>query len=107
MHNSPSPIQNPTVAEAVEAINDVIEAGPFQDNGASLEENYTVPQWYQDAKFGIFIHWGPYAVPAFGNEWYPRTMYLRGTPEWKHHVAKYGPHTAFGYKHFLPRFTAE
>ncbi|MBN1284873.1 MAG: alpha-L-fucosidase [Anaerolineae bacterium] len=68
---------------------------------------YTVPAWYQDAKFGIFIHWGVYAVPAFGNEWYPRRMYLQGTPEFEHHVKTYGPHTQFGYKDFIPMFKAE
>ncbi len=69
-------------------------------------KTYTVPDWYQDAKFGIFIHWGPYCVPAFGNEWYPRNMYLPGTPEFEHHLKTYGPHSRFGYKDFLPRFTA-
>ena len=68
---------------------------------------YTIPDWYQDAKFGIFIHWGVYAVPAFGNEWYPRHMYLQGTPEFAHHVKTYGPHTEFGYKDFIPMFKAE
>ena len=52
-----------------------------------------MPEWYQDAKFGIFIHWGVYCVPAFGNEWYPRNMYLQGTPEFEHHLKTYGPHS--------------
>jgi len=68
---------------------------------------YTVPEWYMDAKFGIFIHWGVYSVPAFGNEWYPRKMYLQGTEEFKHHVETWGPHASFGYKDFIPFFTAE
>jgi alpha-L-fucosidase len=67
----------------------------------------TTPQWYLDGKFGIFIHWGVYAVPAFGNEWYPRNMYIRGTKEYEHHLATYGPHTEFGYKDFIPMFRAE
>jgi alpha-L-fucosidase len=66
---------------------------------------YSAPQWYEDAKFGIFIHWGVYSVPAFGNEWYPRQMYLQGTPEFAHHVATYGPQDRFGYKDFIPQFT--
>lgn len=78
----------------------------FEPDWESLKR-YEVPQWYQDAKFGIFIHWGVYAVPAFGNEWYPRNMYEQGSPEWEHHVATYGAHTRFGYKDFIPRFTAE
>lgn len=78
----------------------------FQPNWESLQQ-YKIPQWYQDAKFGIFIHWGVYAVPAFGNEWYPRHMYQQGTNEFKHHVETYGPHNQFGYKDFIPLFKAE
>lgn len=81
-------------------------AGSFEATWESLRR-YEVPQWYQDAKFGIFIHWGLYSVPAFGNEWYSRNMYQQGSPEWAHHVATYGPQTEFGYKDFAPRFTAE
>jgi alpha-L-fucosidase len=83
-----------------------IAAGPFKPDWDSLK-GYRVPAWYEDGKFGIFIHWGAYAVPAFGNEWYPRNMYLPGTKEFEHHVATYGPQTEFGYKDFLPQFTAE
>lgn len=60
-------------------IEDVIAQGPFKDTWESLSA-YQVPDWYQNAKFGIFIHWGVYSVPAFGNEWYPRHMYKQGTP---------------------------
>ena len=73
---------------------------------ASLEK-FQVPQWYQDAKFGIFIHWGVYSVPAFGNEWYPRNMYRPEDTEFEHHVATYGPQSKFGYKDFIPQFKAE
>jgi hypothetical protein len=64
--------------------------GPFRPDWESLE-NYEVPQWYKDAKFGIFIHGGVYSVPAFGSEWYPRNMYREGSEEYKHHIATYGP----------------
>jgi alpha-L-fucosidase len=70
-------------------------------------KHYSAPQWYIDAKFGIFIHWGVYCVPAFGNEWYPRNMYLQGTPEFEHHLKTYGPQNKFGYKDFIPMFKAE
>src|SRR5436305_10421915 len=79
----------------------------FEPNWESLKAGYSIPRWYEDAKFGIFIHWGVYAVPGFGNEWYPRNMYQQGTPEFEHHVATYGPHTEFGYKDFIPQLTAE
>ncbi len=78
----------------------------FQPTWNSLER-YQVAEWYQDAKFGIFIHWGLYCVPAFGNEWYPRNMYLQGSQEFEHHVRTYGPQAKFGYKNFLDSFTAE
>ncbi|MDE3162493.1 MAG: alpha-L-fucosidase [Acidobacteriota bacterium] len=80
--------------------------GPFRPDWNSLAA-YRVPDWYRDAKFGIFIHWGVYSVPAFGNEWYPRTMYIQGTPEYKHQIATYGAESKFGYKDFIPQFTAE
>ena len=64
-------------------------------------------EWYQDAKFGIFIHWGAYSVPAFGNEWYPRNMYEPGFDAYKHHIATYGTQDKFGYKDFIPMFKAE
>lgn len=83
-----------------------IADGPFQPAWESLSQ-YQIPRWYQDAKFGIFIHWGVYSVPAFGSEWYPRNMYQQGTKEFQHHVEKYGPHAQFGYKDFIPQFTAE
>lgn len=89
-----------------DAIEQKDRLGPFQPTWDSLK-GYQIPAWYEDAKFGIFIHWGAYSVPAFGSEWYPRLMYLEGTPEFKHHVATYGPPSKFGYKDFIPQFRAE
>jgi len=80
--------------------------GPFEPSWDSLKR-YRPPKWYRDAKLGIFIHWGVYSVPAFGNEWYPRNMYIQGSPEYKFHLENFGPHTEFGYKDFIPDFTAE
>ena len=92
----------PTLAQ----IDTLVQNGPFSDSWASLV-NYRTPDWYRKLKFGIFIHWGVYSVPAFGNEWYPRNMYMQDSPEFRHHVATYGPHKAFGYKDFIPLFRAE
>jgi alpha-L-fucosidase len=78
----------------------------YQANWESLS-NYQIPDWFRDAKFGIFIHWGVYSVPAFGSEWYPRNMYDSTTPEYKHHRAVYGTQDKFGYKDFIPMFKAE
>jgi alpha-L-fucosidase len=83
-----------------------IDRGPFRDDWSSLAD-YPVPAWYQDGKFGIFVHWGAYSVPAFGNEWYPRNMYMQGSPEYEHHREVYGDHESFGYKDLIDRFTAE
>ena len=64
----------------------------FQPSWESLK-GYRVPDWYADAKFGIFIHWGPYCVPAFSNEWYPRSMYDRENREvFEHHRLIWGEH---------------
>jgi len=80
--------------------------GKFRPDWNSLSA-FEVPEWYKDAKFGIFIHWGVYSVPAFGSEWYPREMYRKGSEINLHHVATYGPLTEFGYKDFIPKFKAE
>jgi len=92
--------------ETLRRIDEVIADGPFAASWDSLAR-YTVPSWYEDAKFGIFIHWGVYSVPAYGNEWYPRQMYMEGSAEFQHHLAAYGPQKEFGYKDFIPLFKAE
>ncbi len=88
-------------------INAVAQRGPFQPDWASITNGFKTPDWYRDAKFGLFIHWGAYAVPAFGSEWYPRNMYVTNSPEFAHHIATYGPQSQFGYKDFFPLFKAE
>ena len=90
----------------LEDVDRVIAAGPFRPDWESLQ-NYKVPDWYMDAKFGIFIHWGVYSVPAFDSEWYPRVMYIEGSDAYKHHIATYGTQDKFGYKDFIPKFKAE
>lgn len=88
------------------ALQRTLDAGPFRPDWPSLQTHQT-PAWFNDAKFGIFIHWGVFSVPAFGSEWYSRNMYQQGTPEFAHHVATYGPQSQFGYKDFIPRFRME
>nr|WP_162012694.1 alpha-L-fucosidase [Streptococcus sp. S784/96/1] len=87
-------------------IKQVANQGPYYPNWESLFQ-YQVPEWYQQAKFGIFVHWGLYSIPAFNNEWYSRNMYIQSHPEYKHHIETYGPQKNFGYKDFIPLFTAE
>ena len=78
----------------------------FEANWESLQQ-FTIPDWYQDAKFGIFIHWGLYSVPAFDNEWYSRNMYIQGDEAYEYHRKTFGSHAEFGYKDFIPMFTAD
>ncbi|QUH31517.1 alpha-L-fucosidase [Vallitalea guaymasensis] len=94
------------IKDYLETIDQVINKGPYEDTWESLRE-YKEPKWYKDAKFGIFIHWGVYSVPAYGNEWYPRNMYIEGSKEYEHHIKTYGKHKDFGYKDFIPMFKGE
>lgn len=87
-------------------IDAVVSAGPYHDAWNSLGGR-SMPQWMYEGKLGIFIHWGPYAVPAFGSEWYPRNMYRQGSREYEHHLKTWGKHSEFGYKDFIPLFKAE
>ena len=64
---------------SLEEIDQVIQSGPFEPTWDSLSHQ-VCPDWYRDAKFGMFIHWGVYSVPAFGSEWYSRNMYIQGNP---------------------------
>ncbi|HTH53918.1 MAG TPA: alpha-L-fucosidase [Edaphobacter sp.] len=77
--------------------------GPVQPSWESLRDTYTLPTWFHQAKFGIFIHWGLYSIPAHNNEWYERHMYH--DPDgiaW--HTQHYGLPDKFGYKEFIPLF---
>ncbi|MDR1337185.1 MAG: alpha-L-fucosidase [Tannerella sp.] len=79
----------------------------FRPDWENMAANYRFPEWFTDGKFGIFIHWGPYAVPAFDSEWYARNMYNQGHRAYEHHIKTWGPQDRFGYKDFIPMFKAE
>ncbi|MBP5554330.1 MAG: alpha-L-fucosidase [Lachnospiraceae bacterium] len=87
-------------------IDSVIAKGPYKDDWTSLSKN-GVPEWFSEAKFGIFIHWGVFTSEEFMNEWYPRNLYIEGSEEYKHHVEKYGPLSESGYIDYIDRFKAE
>ncbi len=98
------------VSAAVAALPDQIPPGPFQPTWDSLQANYRIPQWFVEAKFGIFMHWGLYTVPAYrdggASEWYETHLYSGGaTLPW--HTQKFGPLAEFGYKDFIPLFTCD
>lgn len=97
---------NKSVEEYLNQINNVISDGKYKDNWASLS-NHKTPDWYYQGKFGIFIHWGIYSVPAYGSEWYSRSMYDINHREFGYHVINYGNQKDFGYKDFIPMFKAE
>jgi len=116
------------VESATKQIPTPMAPGPVKPTWESLQENYRVPLWFKGAKFGIFIHFGIFSVPAHGNEWYEKFLYAggndsvmkvlfgtdfdhnvnsgpHGTRAW--HTEHFGPPDQFGYKDFIPMFKAE
>ncbi|MDF7825924.1 alpha-L-fucosidase [Pontiellaceae bacterium B12227] len=91
----------------VTAVMTNVVAEKYKPTYESLAQHEAAPEWFQDAKLGIYFHWGPYSVPAFGSAWYPCNMYQIGSNVHKHHVKTYGPIEEFGYEDFIPLFTAE
>ena len=99
------PRTTPQIVAQAAAAGAAIPPGPFAPTWDSIRTNYHVPGWFRDAKFGIFMHWGLYAVPAHASEWYEKHMYGNpGITQW--HTEKFGPPDKFGYKDFIPLFTA-
>lgn len=82
-----------------------ILAGPFQGTRESLA-NYRSPEWFRDAKFGIWAHWGPQSAAEYG-DWYARNMYIEGHRQYKYHVERYGHPSKFGFKDIIPTWKAE
>ena len=82
-----------------------ITEGPFKPTDESLKQ-YQYPEWFRDAKFGIWAHWGPQAVPRQG-DWYARRMYQEKDPAYKYHLEHYGHPSVFGYKDIVPLWKAE
>jgi len=80
--------------------------GPYRPDWETLRD-YQIPQWYNDAKFGIFLHWGINVVPGAVNEWYPHNMYRPGDPAYEHFTRTYGSLENLGYKDLIPKFRAE
>jgi alpha-L-fucosidase len=84
----------------------------FDETWESLSKIEREPEWFKDAKFGIYFHWGVYSVPAYSSEWYPRWMYTPGRKDWggdifEYHKKTFGPVSKFNYHDFIPMFTAE
>jgi alpha-L-fucosidase len=77
--------------------------GPYKPTWDSLLQ-YDAPEWYRDAKFGIWAHWSPQCVPEAG-DWYARNMYMEGSRQYKYHLEHYGHPSRFGYKDLCPQWT--
>ena len=84
-----------------------IAEGPFQPTMESLT-NYSCPEWFRDAKFGIWSHWGPQAVPMAG-DWYAKHMYTQDNKrgQYQHHLTNYGHPSTNGWKDIIPLWKAE
>ena len=82
-----------------------IERGPFEGTRASLS-HYEIPDWFRDAKFGIWAHWGPQSAVEDG-DWYARNMYIQGSEQNLYHCETYGHPSKFGYKDTIPLWKAE
>ncbi len=104
--NAADPVTDPALAKQLEELDQVVAQGPWRPDWDSLT-THEIPEWFQDAKFGIYAHLGVYCVPAYGTEWYPRKMYQKGDAVYKYHVETYGDPSEFGYKDFVPRFTLD
>ena len=83
----------------------VIAKGPFAPTYESLAQ-YRTPEWFRDAKFGIWAHWGPQSVPMFG-DWYARHMYRQGHKQYQDHLERYGHPSKLGFKDVIPLWKAE
>ena len=80
--------------------------GPVQPTWQSLVDHYRYPDWFRDAKLGLWSHWGPQSVPEQG-DWYGRLMYLQGHPAYDHHLKTYGHPTRSGMMEVMNRWTAD
>src|SRR5215472_18764174 len=84
----------PSRSRAQDAIPEIAK-GPY--NGAESLRQFRIPDWFRDAKFGMWAHWGPQSAAEFG-DWYARNIYMQDSPQNKYHVATYGHPSKFGHK---------
>jgi alpha-L-fucosidase len=92
-------------AQGEKRLNLPIAPGPFQPEFESFTQ-YQCPEWFRDAKLGMWAHWGPQAVPMMG-DWYAKHMYVQGHPQYQHHLETYGHPSKNGYKDIIPLWKAE
>ena len=92
-------------ASVPRALAQQITPGRYEATRASLAA-YTTPEWFADAKFGIWSHWGPQSAVGDG-DWYARSMYVEGSAEYDYHRKRFGPQSKVGYKDLIHLYTAE
>ncbi len=96
--------------EQLESVSQTMAKGPFQPAWESLQAHQD-PEWFRDAKFGIYTHWGPVTVGAeegpAGGQWYGHSMYDTNSPTFRYHHQQFGDQHTVGYKDMVPKFTAE
>jgi len=92
----------PAISQALDL---PIVSGPYKGERDSLT-NYSCPDWFRDAKFGIWAHWGPQAVPMEG-DWYARKLYEQGSADYQDHLARFGHPSTNGWKDIVPLWKAE
>lgn len=105
-----APASEAALTNTLAAIDQTIAKGSFKPDWESLK-THTDPEWFRDAKFGIYTHWGPVTVGAedgpAGGQWYGHSMYDSNSPTFNYHRKKYGDQHTVGYKDMVPKFTAE
>jgi len=94
------------ISKNADIVGDARLGGPFEANWGSLRAGYQAPDWYRDAKFGLWAHWGPQCVPEAG-DWYARNMYIPGHPQYAHHLARYGHPAGAGFMEIINQWRAE
>jgi alpha-L-fucosidase len=103
-------IEEKNLAKATGEIDSLIASGPFQADWNSLR-THRDPEWFRDAKFGIYTHWGPVTVGSSDSpgdaEWYGNQMYKPDHPAFKYHQETFGDQHKVGFKDIIPRFTGE
>jgi alpha-L-fucosidase len=106
----PLPVAPDTLQQENRRIDETIATGPYKADWQSLKQ-HRIPEWFRDAKLGIYTHWGPITVATEAApaemEWYGRQLYETNHAAFRFHQQKFGDQNSIGYKDIIPQFTAE
>lgn len=98
-------VDTPGFVHRIQENEEPMQTGTFGPTWESLKQ-YKTPDWFRDAKFGIWAHWGSQCQPEAG-DWYARNMYIEGSWQYKIHLEKYGHPSVFGFKDVIHEWKAE